>query len=661
MRTGQLLTILGAIGILVGIFVFPLYELPQQAPALLTELSLSWALAGLAAGMILLVAWGYISYKVKKAAAFNVLFACTVLSMMSYLCLNAPVLWGDARGVLDAGTAGAWFDQEGKFLGYMSAGAGFWVAWVGTLLSFFGVLAVVSSKPHNTRGVRFLRVAFLWKGSILREEVLAEGRTITVGSDLRNYFPLEADFRSLPVLRFRGGRKSHVYDLALMRRGMEGTVHIDGKDMTVEECISARTSNMAEVNTLRIKTGDRGILRFGEIQMVFHFQQPTATQAHKSIFDFDHRFANSVLVSLVAQMGLILSIVVSPAELDFKARSKEALAKMIRIETRKAEREKEEKKKELEKKAAEEKKEEEKKEEEKVPEEVPDKQPPMPDTPMEKAGDPLKKDIDLSNLKKNQLKPLKDDKRGLDAKRDRLAMDRKQGMVAILQNKSRKNSALSSILGKQKNLVAKNAVWGEDGDFALENDGQSDLAYDGASLTTGDYGGGGLGGAGGFGDGGGGGGFGAGGAFGMGGMGGIGGGIDGVGGARADRAGRMAMAGLKDRERRRTSRMDLGSGGVSGFCKKQEVMSTVTRRAAAIRSCYEVALQLQPDLQGKLTVKWTIDLEGKVQGVQVVGNTIKNQKVESCVMKVIGRMRFKKPSGGICIIKWPFVFSSAGE
>ncbi|MFH1530039.1 MAG: AgmX/PglI C-terminal domain-containing protein, partial [Pseudomonadota bacterium] len=142
---------------------------------------------------------------------------------------------------------------------------------------------------------------------------------------------------------------------------------------------------------------------------------------------------------------------------------------------------------------------------------------------------------------------------------------------------------------------------------------------------------------------------------------GIGGGLGGVGGSRADRAGRMAMAGLKDRTRRRATRMDLGSGGVSGFCKKQDVMRTVQRRAAAIRSCYEVALQLQPDLKGKLTVKWTINLDGKVQGVQIVGNTMKNKKVETCVSKVVGRMRFMKPKGGLCIIKWPFVFSCAGE
>lgn len=661
MRTGQILTILGALGLIAAIFGLPIYEMPQQDPALVTELSFALIMAGLAGGLALVVILGFAFNKAKKAAGLNVILASLLLSMVFYIGLSAPHLWAEARGVIDPTTPGAWFDDEGKFLGYMSAGAGFYVLWLGALLALAGVLAVVSSQPRYSAGTRFLRVALLWKGTIIREEVLSEGKTLTVGEDLKNYFPLETDFRSLPMFKYKSGRKNHVYDLALIKN-LDGKLHLDGADMDVAQAIRTKTSNTADTNSVEIKDGDWGVFKFGEVQLFFQFTQPAAAKTKKSIFDFDHSFVASVLLSCAVQIAFLLTIIVTPADMNYQARAKEAFARMIRIETQKAEKDKEEKKKELEEKKKEDKKEEKKEEEEeKLPEEVPEDQPPMPDKPIEKAGDPLKKDIDLKNLKKNQLKPIKDDKRGLDAKRDKLAVDKKQGMVAILKNKSRKKSALSSILGKQKNLVAKNAVWGEDGDYVLENEGQSDLAYDGASLTTGDYGGGGLGGAGGFGDGGGGGGFGAGGAFGMGGMGGIGGGLGGVGGGRADRAGRMAMAGLKDRTRRRASRMSLGSGGVSGFCKKQDVMRTVQRRAAAIRSCYEVALQLQPDLKGKLTVKWTINLTGKVQGVQIVGNTMKNQKVETCVKKVVGRMRFKKPKGGICIIKWPFVFSSAGE
>ena len=96
---------------------------------------------------------------------------------------------------------------------------------------------------------------------------------------------------------------------------------------------------------------------------------------------------------------------------------------------------------------------------------------------------------------------------------------------------------------------------------------------------------------------------------------------------------------------------------------KQDVMRIVRRRAAAnrIQYCYMAALPAKPDIKGKLTVKWTINLTGKVHGVQIVGNTLKDEKVERCIRKVIGRMRFKEPKVGICIVKLPFLFSTTSE
>jgi hypothetical protein len=656
MRTGQILAAVGAIILLIALLGLPLFEIPQQDPAIAMDLTMGTILAAISAVIIAAAGLGFALGKLKHSAVLNVSLAGLVLAMLTYIGMNAPALFRETHNLAFE------IDKDGSlgnFLGYMDAGLGLYLAWLGGFLAMFGSLATLSSQPRYKETTRFLRVAILWRNTIVKERVLTEGTDITVGESLKNTFPVTASFDSLKMFQFLGGRKTDNYELAL-NRGLKGKLHVDGTNYTVKDFISQKTSNVSDTNKCKIKDGDWGVFRFDEeTSLFFQFTPPAVAAGARKLFaGFDHSYAASVLLSLGIQIAFLLTVVLYPVDLNYKSRGKETFARLIKIETRKSDKEKEEKKKEEEEIKKEEKKEE-IKEEEKVPEEVPEEQPPMPDKPMEKAGDPLKKDIDLSNLKKNQLKPLKDDEKALDAKRDRLAKKKDRSLNAILKNKSRKNSALSSILGKQKNLSAKNAVWSEDGDYTLENDGQSDLAYDGASLTTGDYGGGGLGGAGGFGDGGGGGGFGAGGAFGMGGMGGMGGGMGGIGGADAERAGRMASAGLKDRSRRRTSRMNLGSGGVSGFCKKKNVKSTVSRRAAAIRSCYEMALQINPNLKGKITVKWTISLSGKVEGVQIVGNTVKNKKVEQCMRKVIGRMRFKKPQGGICVIKWPFVFSSS--
>jgi TonB family protein len=70
-----------------------------------------------------------------------------------------------------------------------------------------------------------------------------------------------------------------------------------------------------------------------------------------------------------------------------------------------------------------------------------------------------------------------------------------------------------------------------------------------------------------------------------------------------------------------------------------------------------MVLQVKPDLAGKVTVQWMIDLTGRVQGVQVAENTTGDTRLETCIKALIGRISFEPPQGGMCIIRWPFVFS----
>ncbi len=69
---------------------------------------------------------------------------------------------------------------------------------------------------------------------------------------------------------------------------------------------------------------------------------------------------------------------------------------------------------------------------------------------------------------------------------------------------------------------------------------------------------------------------------------------------------------------------------------------------------------MKPGLAGKITARWRIEMDGRVSSANVITSTLKDSKVESCVLRAIRRMRFQKPEGGICIIQWPFVFRSGG-
>lgn len=97
------------------------------------------------------------------------------------------------------------------------------------------------------------------------------------------------------------------------------------------------------------------------------------------------------------------------------------------------------------------------------------------------------------------------------------------------------------------------------------------------------------------------------------------------------------------------------------FCKWDNIFSVVQQRAGVMRACYERELRLQPGLQGKVTLKWKIDLDGAVEKATTVDSSMGSRAVDDCLVKTVCGMRFAKPDGGSCIVQWPFVFSDTPE
>ena len=118
---------------------------------------------------------------------------------------------------------------------------------------------------------------------------------------------------------------------------------------------------------------------------------------------------------------------------------------------------------------------------------------------------------------------------------------------------------------------------------------------------------------------------------------------------------------LKGQIPKKSSKVELGDPELGEFCKQSDVQRKVRGRLAAIRACHEIQLQSKPDLEGEVTLQWIIDLTGRVKGVKVVGNTTGNEKLGKCMAKKIGKIHFQKPKGGMCIIRWPFIFTVGEE
>ncbi len=106
-------------------------------------------------------------------------------------------------------------------------------------------------------------------------------------------------------------------------------------------------------------------------------------------------------------------------------------------------------------------------------------------------------------------------------------------------------------------------------------------------------------------------------------------------------------------------RVSRGSPRVNGFLPREHIERVVRRHSRGIRACYERELQNDRSLAGRITVNWTIGLDGRVARSSIASNSIGSSAVESCILREVRRMRFDQPDGGMCVVSFPFTFRSA--
>jgi hypothetical protein len=83
----------------------------------------------------------------------------------------------------------------------------------------------------------------------------------------------------------------------------------------------------------------------------------------------------------------------------------------------------------------------------------------------------------------------------------------------------------------------------------------------------------------------------------------------------------------------------------------------VRARMGLIKSCYEAALKRNPNLRGKLTIRFTILETGGVAEITAVVNTVGSPEVAACIMSTMHSWRTQfRPSGPVTV-EYPFVFS----
>ncbi len=98
---------------------------------------------------------------------------------------------------------------------------------------------------------------------------------------------------------------------------------------------------------------------------------------------------------------------------------------------------------------------------------------------------------------------------------------------------------------------------------------------------------------------------------------------------------------------------------VDGELDPSLVSKEVRTRLGAIKACYERALKRNPNLSGKVKVRWTITAAGTVSSVEIDEDSLGDSEVTSCIRGLVSHWRFPAPSGGSVDVVYPFLFQAS--
>jgi len=103
-----------------------------------------------------------------------------------------------------------------------------------------------------------------------------------------------------------------------------------------------------------------------------------------------------------------------------------------------------------------------------------------------------------------------------------------------------------------------------------------------------------------------------------------------------------------------------GAPTVQGSLDRDVIRRVIRRHINEVRFCYEQQLAQDPQLSGRVAVRFTISATGQVTAAQITSTTLQNANVEQCITRAVRRWRFPAPrGGGVVVVTYPFILQSS--
>lgn len=107
----------------------------------------------------------------------------------------------------------------------------------------------------------------------------------------------------------------------------------------------------------------------------------------------------------------------------------------------------------------------------------------------------------------------------------------------------------------------------------------------------------------------------------------------------------------------RAPKVRMGKTSVSGRLPPEVIQRIVRQNYGRFRMCYEQGLARNPNLEGRVSVRFVIGRDGSVSNVGNGGSDLPDSSVISCVISAYYGLSFPQPEGGIVTVVYPIMFA----
>lgn len=104
-------------------------------------------------------------------------------------------------------------------------------------------------------------------------------------------------------------------------------------------------------------------------------------------------------------------------------------------------------------------------------------------------------------------------------------------------------------------------------------------------------------------------------------------------------------------------RLRMGAVTVSGRLPPEVIQRIVRQNFGRFRLCYENGLINNPNLIGRVTVRFVIGQDGAISNVSNGGSDLPDSRVVSCIVRAFYGMSFPQPEGGIVTVVYPIMMT----